>query len=145
MLSTPCTVWPGGKDRDGYGITSRRGQWMRAHRAAWFDVHGKIPEGLLVLHECDNPSYINVEHLKLGTHLDNTHDAISRGRRARFSGRRFDCTGVRGERHPHSKVTDKQRGEIFTLYYSKRLSQTEIAKRYNIGQTGISKILRTWH
>lgn len=97
------------------------------------------------MHECDNPSCINVEHLKLGTVLDNNRDAIAKGRRARFSGRRFDCTGVRGERHPHSKVTDKQREEIFTLYYGNKLTQAEIAKRYGIGQTGVSKILRTWH
>jgi hypothetical protein len=143
MLITPCTIWPGYKDRDGYGITSRRGKWMRAHRAAWFDVHGKIPEGLLVMHECDNPSCINVEHLKLGTVLDNNRDAIAKGRRARFSGRRFDCTGVRGERHPHSKLTDAQREEIFTLYHAHQVPQIEIARRYGISQTGVSKVLRT--
>jgi len=144
MLITPCIVWSGAKDRDGYGVTSRNGKWTRAHRAAWSDVHGPIPEGLLVMHECDNPPCINVEHLKLGTILDNNRDAITKGRRARFSGRRLDCTGVRGEQHPVSKVTDKQREEIFALYHGERLSQAAIAKRYNIGQTGISKILRTW-
>lgn len=54
---------------------------MLAHRAAWTRKNGPILGGLHVLHHCDNPACINVDHLYLGTDLDNARDRDSRGRR----------------------------------------------------------------
>jgi hypothetical protein len=41
---------------------------------------GEIPEGLEVMHSCDNPACINPEHLSVGTHQQNIQDAVTRGR-----------------------------------------------------------------
>lgn len=51
-----------------------------AHRLAYELWNGEIPQGMLVLHKCDNRSCINPEHLFCGTDLDNKLDAQSKGR-----------------------------------------------------------------
>lgn len=53
-----------------------------AHRYAWRIAGGVIPEGLFILHQCDNPRCCNVEHLFIGTHQDNMADKVSKGRQA---------------------------------------------------------------
>ena len=56
------------------------GQERRAHRAAWVDANGPISEGMCVLHRCDNPPCVNVDHLFLGTQADNIADMVAKGR-----------------------------------------------------------------
>ena len=53
----------------------------RLHRVAW-EAHNAepIPEGMVVMHSCDNPACINPNHLSLGTPKDNTMDMIAKGR-----------------------------------------------------------------
>lgn len=51
-----------------------------AHRMAWILANGSIPEGLHVLHSCDNPPCCNAKHLWLGTEADNNADKIAKGR-----------------------------------------------------------------
>lgn len=51
-----------------------------AHRFVWELVNGPIPEGMLVLHECDNGKCVNPGHLFLGTPQDNMDDKMSKGR-----------------------------------------------------------------
>lgn len=79
---TPCIEFDGRLNEDGYGYI---GPWS-AHRLAWTKKYGPIPEGMHVLHKCDNPPCWNVEHLFLGTHQDNMADRDSKGRQARQIG-----------------------------------------------------------
>lgn len=66
----------------GYGCISVNGQMIGAHRVAWELAHGPIPDGLWVLHHCDNPPCCNPgpRHLFLGTTQDNSKDRVEKGR-----------------------------------------------------------------
>jgi hypothetical protein len=50
------------------------------HRVAWELEHGPIPDGMLILHRCDNPACWAPEHLFLGTQADNVRDMHAKGR-----------------------------------------------------------------
>lgn len=77
---TGCHLWMGHRDPGGYGrITVQRVRHL-THRLAWELKHGPIPEGMIVMHVCDNPRCCNPEHLKLGTRGDNNRDRHKKGR-----------------------------------------------------------------
>ncbi len=129
-----CWEWTGGKMIKGYG-NFRMGLDMQsrligAHRFSYEIANGEIPEGLLVLHHCDNPPCVNDAHLFLGTIKDNTHDAIRKGRLAH------------GERVWGSKLTDAKIIEIRMKYSTGKFSQQGLADEYDMAQTTIGQIVR---
>lgn len=75
-----CMEWTARTDPDGYGEIRVDGKLWRAHRLAWTAANGPIPTGLQVLHHCDNPPCVNVQHLFLGTNKDNHADKKRKGR-----------------------------------------------------------------
>lgn len=81
-----CWNWTLRADRAGYGrvkVTGfgRAGNFVdRAHRYAWAAFNGPVPDGMHVLHRCDNRRCCNPGHLFLGTHDDNMADMIAKGR-----------------------------------------------------------------
>lgn len=77
-----CWVWTGSVNKKGYGqIATKRGcRPLQAHRLS-FEMHfGQVPDGLMVLHRCDNPPCVRPEHLFTGTAKENTEDMIRKGR-----------------------------------------------------------------
>jgi DNA-binding CsgD family transcriptional regulator len=77
-----CWLWEGRRDRKGYGVVDLDGRTWRAHRKVFEHFHGSIPDGLLILHSCDNPPCVNPAHLRAGTHGENMKDRTERGRSA---------------------------------------------------------------
>jgi len=77
-----CWNWKGYKNSDGYGHMTQNGKYKAAHRLAYELTYGTIPEGLLIMHLCDNPSCCNPNHLKTGTNKDNSQDMKRKGRSA---------------------------------------------------------------
>lgn len=80
-----CWEWSAGKLSSGYGQffwgrVDGKDKNIKASRAAWFLLRGSIPDGLMVLHKCDNKACVNPEHLYLGTHADNMRDSVERQR-----------------------------------------------------------------
>ena len=86
-----CIEWTGYREKGGYGRLFRKGRVWQAHRWEWTEKHGPIPEGMCVLHRCDNPPCVNVAHLFLGTQVDNIHDMIAKGRRRTGQSERTHC------------------------------------------------------
>lgn len=76
-----CWEWTAGLNSAGYGQFSN---WpsapQRAHRVSWEFANGEIPDGLCVLHRCDNRPCVNPAHLFLGTKGDNIRDCFAKGR-----------------------------------------------------------------
>lgn len=128
VTTTPCKEWPKARNQYGYGVRWYEGRLWAAHRLAWIEAGHTIPDGMCVLHKCDNPACINADHLFIGTQRDNVTDMITKGR---------DC---RGEDVRHSKLTEDDVRMI------RRLAKdgwplTEIAQRYPVGRPAISLIV----
>lgn len=87
---TGCLEWTGSKTEKGYGriYCPTTHKMKRAHRVVWEDAYGPIPYGMGVLHRCDNPSCVNIDHLFLGTTRDNNADRARKGRTHRPTGGR---------------------------------------------------------
>ena len=81
-----CWVWTGSMLKSGYGRMRFNGPSRRAHRISYELYRSRIPEGLNVLHTCDNPTCVNPEHLFLGTDVDNNKDRDTKGRTAHQKG-----------------------------------------------------------
>lgn len=134
-----CIEFEGYKNWGGYGQVCRqvngKPKSFYAHRLAYAEVHGEIPPGMLVCHRCDNRACVNVEHLFLGTHLDNNRDRAAKGRGAKFN----------GSAHPNAKLTEQDIPRIRELLKTS-YSQTEIGKMFGVGQDTISLIKhgKTW-
>lgn len=112
-----CLVWSGYRNADGYGkLTVRNRQWA-AHRLAYVDAWGAIPEGELVRHKCDNPACVNPSHLETGTNADNARDKAER-RRAK------------------TKITD---AEVVAIRSDKRRLR-QIAQQFSISASSVCLI-----
>jgi hypothetical protein len=95
-----CIEWTGLIDRKGYGKTWFEGRSQGAHRVAWQLANGPIPDGLMVMHSCDNPPCCNVAHLSLGTAADNQADKAAKGRARNQNARKTHCP----KGHPYSEA-----------------------------------------
>jgi hypothetical protein len=77
-----CMEWRGYL-KNGYGAKQyggRGGEVKYLHRVAFEWANGQIPQGMCVLHRCDNPPCVNPDHLFLGTKKDNSRDMWAKGR-----------------------------------------------------------------
>jgi hypothetical protein len=81
-MSRRCWHWNGTRNNHGYGLFRPGGTSGKvlAHRFMWQLLHGPIPQGLCILHRCDNPTCVNPRHLFIGTKKDNTQDAVKKCR-----------------------------------------------------------------
>lgn len=82
--SDSCWNWTGSLAGSGYGYLHIGDKVERkprtAHRVSWEIHNGPIPEGLWVLHKCDNRKCVNPEHLFIGDRVDNMRDCAAKGR-----------------------------------------------------------------
>jgi len=86
VTASGCHEFQGARNDMNYGQIGVKSRLMYTHRVMWIAHHGPIPDGLLVLHHCDNPPCCNLDHLFLGTKRDNAIDMARKGRwRNQFS------------------------------------------------------------
>lgn len=67
-----CLLWPGAKDKDGYGFVKIRGKNHKAHRVALeIKLGRKLQANEWSLHLCDTPACFNADHLVVGDVKEN--------------------------------------------------------------------------
>lgn len=128
-----CWPWTGGKGGRGYGHIKVDGRMLGTHRVAWELADGQIPDGLYVLHRCDNRPCCNPRHLFLGTQTDNVADMDAKGRRGR---RPLN----RGEANPRAILTSYGARIVCRMAWSGRWRHKEIAAGFRISREHVSSI-----
>jgi len=128
-----CWEWMAARTDEGYGAFSIQRTSIVAHRFSWELMHGKLPEGMLVCHKCDNPPCVNPHHLFLGTQKRNMEDKVQKGRAAR------------GSKIGNAVLKENDVIEIKRLLEC-GLGPTEIARMYKVSQGAIMciKSKRNW-
>lgn len=116
-------------NKDGYGHLQF---WLNgikhhllAHRA-WYMIKNNtiLTTDQIILHTCDNPACINIEHLLLGNHNDNVQDKVRKNRQAK------------GELNGRSKLTKDK----VLLIRSSDLSNSKLANEFNVDKKTIRLI-----
>lgn len=117
-----CNEWQGARFKKGYGARRYKGRIWRAHRAAWDEQVGPIPDAMRVLHRCDNPACCEIAHLFLGTNADNSADMVAKGRQAR-------------------KLGDYEISEICDRYSGGGITQSALAHEFGVSQAAICRVV----
>ncbi len=129
-----CIVWPLSVIHDGYGRLRQGERTIQTHRLAYEKRIGPIPEGMCVLHHCDNPPCMNYKHLFLGTVIDNNEDKRQKKRH------------LFGEKHPLHKLTEESVREIRAKYIrdlsDRDKRQLWLAEEFGVDKSVISAIIR---
>jgi hypothetical protein len=147
-----CWLWTGTKNSAGYGTIGlgRKADGKDfVHRVAFRIFKGDIPSGMCVCHRCDVRLCVNPHHLFLGTYLDNSVDAATKGRiptgptwptDARTANR------VRGQSHGQAKLNENQVLRILSMFFVRRKSKAWIARQFGVCPATVRNIVsgRNW-
>lgn len=98
--------------------------WPNTHTFMWRYYFGEIPEGMVVMHQCNNKRCCNPNHLALGTNTQNIRDAAKDG---------LLRTG--------SRISPVKRSVIINMY-AKGHSMKAIAQKQTVSVGSVSSILR---
>lgn len=132
-----CWLWlgaPKSKRKVSYGEFYADGKKHMAHRFSYELYNGPIKDDLWVLHLCDTGMCVNPKHLMIGDHIENTRQAVERGRRPK------------GEVHCLAKLKNEDVLKIRNMWESGEYSVRRIAKMYGMRHFAISNIVKrvTW-
>lgn len=89
-INGDCFDFCGAINNRGYGKFSFKGKVFLAHRASYEKEFGKIPDGLMICHKCDNRKCINPGHLYAGTMSDNARDRYKGVTKKKLQNRKYD-------------------------------------------------------
>lgn len=132
-LGPECWNWTGAmRAKDNYGAFTVGRKTFSAPRFAWEMSNGPIPEGLLMMHSCDNRRCVRPSHLEPGTQSQNLKDCVARGRH----------TPPKGEKNGMSRLTAETVAAIRAEYDGKRGSMTRLSKKYGVGVPSVHNIIR---
>lgn len=121
----------GNRLASGYGRFFIEGKTIKAHRFSWEINFGKIPNGMLVCHRCDNPPCVNPEHLFLGTPLSNMIDKSDKGRGYRPA----------GSKHHMVKLADSDVLKIRSRYASGEISMRNLGREFGVSASMVHLIV----
>jgi hypothetical protein len=141
-----CWRWNAHKMKKGYGRVSVLGVKILAHRFSWMIHYGKIPNGMGVLHRCDNPECVRPDHLFIGTVMDNIRDRDRKGRQVTVGGKNHWSAKhpelvKRGSKHHNSILNECSVKEIRKIYKSGKMSYEKIAIKFGTSKSNIHFIV----
>ena len=113
----------------GYGSIYDDGSHHYAHRISYEVFIGPIPDGMNVLHDCDNPPCCNPGHLFLGTQAVNIADRDAKGRQR----------SLKGSKSPNAKLTESDIPKIRSRL-ARGFSKAEVAEEFRVSRAAIWKI-----
>jgi len=130
---TGCWIWNGSTRPNEKGSLYGRmfvdGKAVGAHRFS-FELHVReLLNGEYVCHRCDTPICVNPKHLFASDHIGNMRDMVSKKRSFRGSGE---------NKKGRAKLTNAQAEEIRKATGP----QWQIAKKFGVAQTSVSRIKR---
>lgn len=130
-----CWLWQGICRPYGRFVVWRGGKQFqyKAHRLAYALTHGAFDWNLEVCHNCptgDDPRCVNPAHMFLGSHAENMGDAEQKGMMAH------------GDRLPQTILAPHMVEAIRERYAAGGITQRELAIRYGVDQSVISRIVR---
>lgn len=129
-----CWGWNSFINSTGCGMIGSRKNLISAYRFSWILHNGKIPNGLLVLHKCNNRICSNPKHLYLGNNKDNAQDKIKAGN-----------SGY-GKRNYKTAKLDIEKVKKIKDLLLRGISFSKIANMFDISSGAIQKIKenKTW-
>lgn len=116
----------------GYIQICINGKPRRLHRVVYAAHHGKIQNGMVIRHTCNNPSCFTLQHLEIGTQADNMRDQVKSGR------------SRTGTKHHFAKITE---AEVWSIRYQyPELRNIEVGAVFGISHKHVSAIRnnKTW-
>jgi hypothetical protein len=128
LEDSDCWMWIGARSTD-YGQLYVDGKVIYAHRLSYILHCDEIPDGMKVLHRCDNRWCVNPAHLFLGTQQDNMNDKVSKNRQAK------------GITNGNAKLTELDVIEIRRLL-AQPITQKSIADKFGVDPKLITLIKR---
>jgi hypothetical protein len=136
-ISGQCWIWTGGITKFGHGRFRLGQKLVSSHRFA-FSIQQEIPDGLWVLHKCNNPSCVRFDHLYIGTPTDNIKYT-------------FECKRRQLHRRCGEKSSSARLNEIDVIEIRRLLSEgvpaLQLSKKFQVGYSTIMdiKFRRTWY
>ena len=134
MNENGCYEWQGSLDTSGYGLFKFQKKLYKAHRFILSSLLGEIPKGKVVMHTCDNPACINLDHLRLGTSKENAQD---RDIKMRANKRTRDNT------HGMAKLTTEEIKAGIELFKANN-TRAEVAKYWGVCYAHGCKLIKEY-
>ncbi len=128
-----CWLWFGANtgEANPYGAMKVGKKNQLAHRISYELFCSSVPNGMHVLHRCDNSYCVNPEHLFLGSHAENMSDMKTKGR----------GNACRGVEHVKAKLTPEKASEIRQLVASGK-THKEVTAIYGVSRGLVSMVVR---